>query len=48
MLLDRIRFPRQERLVDEEIAAGQQHAVRRHEIAGSEADDVAGHQLSNR
>jgi hypothetical protein len=40
VLLDRIRFPRQQRLIDEEIAAGQQHAVRRHEIVGGEPDDI--------
>ena len=48
LLLGRVRLAGQERLVDEKIAAFEQPRVRRHEIAGDQFDDVAGHQLIDR
>lgn len=45
VLLGRVRLARQQRLIDEEVARGDQPRVRRDEIAGRELHDVARHQL---
>ena len=42
VLLDREGFSGQQRLIDEEIAARQQHSVGRYHVAGGKPDDVAG------
>ena len=48
LLLGRVWLAGQERLVDEEIAAFEQPRIGRHEIAGNQFDNVAGHQLVDR
>ena len=47
MLLDREGFAGQQRLVDEEIAARQQHSIGRYHVAGGKPDDVARDQLGD-
>ena len=47
MLLDREGFAGQQRLVDEEIAARQQHSIGRYHVAGGKPDDVARDQLDD-
>ena len=45
MLLGRVRLSRQQRLIDEEVARGDQPCIRRDDVAGREPHDVARHQL---
>lgn len=47
MLLNRERLAGQQRLVNEEIAARQQHSIGRHHVAGGKSDDVARDQLGD-
>jgi hypothetical protein len=47
MLLDREGFTGQQRLVDEEVAARQQHSIGRYHVAGGKPNDVARDQLDD-